>query len=188
MDMNFAVSCPLVRRSRLNPVFGHRLAHLIHASFRTRLAAVALASSLGLHLHQVGRRTCTSKLLSMPSTQLFRFTRLFLAVSFHLQSPAFTIGWPAPSHRSPGFARSAGEGFLLSLLAAGPQFSQCSEPRKPRPCIGICTTSGRTPQTSHGADTFRVRKQSREPRATVVLVFIALCPLTSSHHPGLLPP
>src|SRR5205823_4160221 len=50
--------------------FVHRLAHLIHASFRPRLAAVALALSLGLHLHQVGRRTCTSKLLNMPSTQL----------------------------------------------------------------------------------------------------------------------
>src|ERR1019366_6414105 len=53
--------------------FVHRLAHLIHASFRPRLAAVALASSLGLHLHQVGRRTCTSKLLNMPSTQLSRW-------------------------------------------------------------------------------------------------------------------
>src|SRR6202163_3239419 len=52
--------------------FVHRLAHLIHASFRPRLAAVALASSLGLHLHQVGRRTCTSKLLSMPSTHRHR--------------------------------------------------------------------------------------------------------------------
>jgi len=28
---------------------------------------------LGLHLHQVGRRTFTSKLLSMPSTQLTRW-------------------------------------------------------------------------------------------------------------------
>jgi len=36
------------------------------------LAAVALASSLGLHLHPVGRRTFTSKLLSMPSTQRSR--------------------------------------------------------------------------------------------------------------------
>jgi len=45
---------------------------LIHASFRPRLAAVALALSLALHLHQVGRKTCTSKLLSMPSTQLSR--------------------------------------------------------------------------------------------------------------------
>src|SRR5450759_1822023 len=57
----------------LYPVFVHRLAHLIHASFRPRLAAVALASSLGLHLHQVGRRTCTSKLLNMPSTQRSRW-------------------------------------------------------------------------------------------------------------------
>src|ERR1035437_2818598 len=53
----------------LYPVFVHRLAHLIHASFRPSLAAAALASSLGLHLHQVGRRTFTSKLLNMPSTQ-----------------------------------------------------------------------------------------------------------------------
>ncbi len=36
-------------------------------------ALVALASSLGLHLHQVGRRTFTSKLLSMPSTQRSRW-------------------------------------------------------------------------------------------------------------------
>src|SRR5271169_6526162 len=33
---------------------------------------VALALSLALHLHQVGRRTFTSKLLSMPSAQLSR--------------------------------------------------------------------------------------------------------------------
>ena len=37
------------------------------------LAAVALAFSLALHLHQVDRRTCTSKLLNMPSTQLYDF-------------------------------------------------------------------------------------------------------------------
>src|SRR5215472_13612222 len=54
-------------------VLVHRLAHLIHASFRPHLAAVALASSLGLHLHQVGRRTFTSKLLSMPSTRRSRW-------------------------------------------------------------------------------------------------------------------
>jgi hypothetical protein len=34
---------------------------------------VALASSLGLHLHQVGQRTFTSKLLNMPSTQRSRW-------------------------------------------------------------------------------------------------------------------
>jgi hypothetical protein len=43
------------------------------ASFRPRLATVALALSLGLHLHQVGRGTCTPKLLSMPSTLLNRY-------------------------------------------------------------------------------------------------------------------
>ena len=40
--------------------------------FQTPPAALALASSLGLHLHQVGLRTYTSKLLSMPSTQRSR--------------------------------------------------------------------------------------------------------------------
>src|SRR6516165_4564434 len=69
MDMNFAVSRPLVRRWRLISGFVHRLAHLIHASFRPRLAAVALASSLALTSIRVGGRTFTSKLLSMPSTQ-----------------------------------------------------------------------------------------------------------------------
>jgi hypothetical protein len=54
-------------------IFVHRLARLFNASFRPRLAAVALASSLGLHLHQVGQRTFTSKLLSMPSTQRSRW-------------------------------------------------------------------------------------------------------------------
>src|SRR5216683_6546169 len=52
--------------------FVHRLARLFNASFRPRLAAIALASSLGLDLHQVGQRTFTSKLLSMPSTQRSR--------------------------------------------------------------------------------------------------------------------
>src|SRR6266849_1311606 len=56
----------------LYPVFVHRLARLLHASFRPRLATIALAFSLALHLHQVGRRTFTSKLLSMPSTHRHR--------------------------------------------------------------------------------------------------------------------
>src|SRR5580704_6553343 len=36
------------------PIFVHRLARLLYASFRPRLAATALALSLTLHLHQVG--------------------------------------------------------------------------------------------------------------------------------------
>src|SRR6266478_9396228 len=53
-------------------MFVHRPARLLYASFRPRLAAIALALSLTLHLHQVGWRTFTSKLLSMPSTRLNR--------------------------------------------------------------------------------------------------------------------
>ena len=55
------------------PVFVHRLARLLYASFRPHLATIALAFSPALHLHQVGRRTLTSKLLTMPSTRLNRF-------------------------------------------------------------------------------------------------------------------
>src|SRR5260370_32129823 len=46
-----------------------------YASFRPHLAAVALAFSLALHLHQVGQGTFTPKLLNMPSTQLNRLRR-----------------------------------------------------------------------------------------------------------------
>src|SRR5271169_5290670 len=45
----------------LYPVLVHRLALLLYASFRPRLAAVALAFSLALHLHRVGQKTSTSK-------------------------------------------------------------------------------------------------------------------------------
>src|SRR4029077_1904536 len=54
------------------PVFVHRRARLLYASFRPRLAATALALLLTLHLHQVGWRTFTSELLNMPSTPLDR--------------------------------------------------------------------------------------------------------------------
>jgi hypothetical protein len=53
--------------------FVHRLARLLYASFRPRLAAIALAFSLALHLHQVGQGTLTPKPLSMPSTQVSRW-------------------------------------------------------------------------------------------------------------------
>ena len=64
------------------PVFVHRLAHLLYASFRPRLATVALAFSLALHRHQVGQGTFTPRLLNMPST------RLSLLRSFALGLPA----------------------------------------------------------------------------------------------------
>src|ERR1017187_1839065 len=43
MDVGFAVSCPLARcRRPRHPVFVHRLAPLLHASFRPRLATTPL--------------------------------------------------------------------------------------------------------------------------------------------------
>src|SRR5882762_1938815 len=69
MDMDFAVRCPLVRRLRL--VFG--FCPSTHAFARCFLQTPPRGGSpctlLALHLHQVGQRTFTSKLLSMPSTQ-----------------------------------------------------------------------------------------------------------------------
>src|SRR6202022_3822858 len=52
----------------LYPVLVHRLAPLLYASFRPRLAAIALALSQTLHLHQVGQRTFTSTLLKTRTT------------------------------------------------------------------------------------------------------------------------
>src|SRR5215471_20550894 len=68
------------------PVFVHRLARLIHASFRPRLAAIALASSLDLHLHQVGQRTFTSELPNMPGTQRSRCRAGRYALAFPTRS------------------------------------------------------------------------------------------------------
>src|SRR3989442_13397278 len=78
MDTDFAVSCPLVRRWRLISGFSPSTRTFAHASFA--LAAIALAFSLALHLHQVGRGTFTPQLLSMPSTQLSRFAAVVSAL------------------------------------------------------------------------------------------------------------
>src|SRR6266436_5738125 len=68
MDMDFAVRCPLVRCLRL--VFG--FCPSTHAFARCFLQTPPRGGSpctlLALHLHQVGQKTFTSKLLSMPST------------------------------------------------------------------------------------------------------------------------
>src|SRR5262249_30679601 len=73
MDMDFAVSSPLVRRSRLVSGSCPSTRTFAIRFFQTPPRGVALAFSLALHLHQVGQGTCTPKLLSMPSTPLTRF-------------------------------------------------------------------------------------------------------------------
>src|SRR5713101_310632 len=60
------------------PVFVHRLARLLHASFRPRLQTSDLAAAIALAFCYPSPpsgwgRTLTSKLLSMPSTQLSRW-------------------------------------------------------------------------------------------------------------------
>jgi hypothetical protein len=67
MDMGFAILCSLARHRRpIHPVFVHRPACLLYASFRPHLAVTPLRFAI-LHLHQVGRglsppscRTCTA--------------------------------------------------------------------------------------------------------------------------------
>src|ERR1017187_9044074 len=79
MDMDFAVSRPLVRHSRL--LFGFcpstRTFALCFLQTPPRSGSPCIIASP--YLHQVGQRTFTSKLLSMPSTRL------------KLQSAAFSV-------------------------------------------------------------------------------------------------
>jgi len=72
MDMDFAVSSPLVRRYRLVSGFCPSTRTFDPCFFQTPPHGGSPCFSLGLHLHQVGRRTFTSKLLNMPSTLLTR--------------------------------------------------------------------------------------------------------------------
>src|SRR2546430_2625376 len=62
MTVDFAISCSLVRPGRPRyPVFVHRAAALLHASFRPHLAMTPLRFA-NLRRHQAGWRTSTSKL------------------------------------------------------------------------------------------------------------------------------
>src|SRR5215470_10454600 len=78
MDMDFAVSCPLVRHSRLVSGFCPSIRTFAPRFLQTPPRGDSPCVSLALHLHQVGRRTLTSQLLSMPSTLLNRFAAVGL--------------------------------------------------------------------------------------------------------------
>jgi hypothetical protein len=74
MDMDFAVSGPLVRRLRLVPGSCPSTRTFAPRFLQTPPRGGSPCASLALHLHQVGRRTSTSrtstsKLLNMPSTR-----------------------------------------------------------------------------------------------------------------------
>src|SRR5262249_41169646 len=72
MDMDFAVRCPLVRCSRLVFGFCPSTRAFARCFLQTPPRGGSPCTLLALHLHQVGRRTFTSELLSMPSTQRTR--------------------------------------------------------------------------------------------------------------------
>src|SRR5215470_4427513 len=73
MDMDFAVRCPLVRCSRLVSGFCPSTRAFARCFLQTPPRGDSPCTLLALHLHQVERRTFTSKLLSMPSTQRSRW-------------------------------------------------------------------------------------------------------------------
>ena len=73
MDMDFAVSCPLVRRWRLVSGFCPSTRTFVPCFLQTPPRGGSPCIITRPYLHQVGQRTFTSKLLSMPSTQLTRW-------------------------------------------------------------------------------------------------------------------
>jgi hypothetical protein len=73
MDMDFAVSCPLVRRWRLVSGFCSSTRTFVPCFLQTPPRGGSPCIITRPYLHQVGQRTFTSKLLSMPSTQRSRF-------------------------------------------------------------------------------------------------------------------
>ena len=72
MDIEIAVSGPLVRRSRLVPGFCPSTRAFARCFLQTPPRGDSPCTLLALHLHQVEWRTFTSKLLSMHSTPLNR--------------------------------------------------------------------------------------------------------------------
>src|SRR5437764_1879671 len=72
MDMDFAIRCPLVRRLRLVSGFCSSARTFAPRFLQTPPRGDSPCASLTLHLHQVGQRTFTSELLSMPGTQRTR--------------------------------------------------------------------------------------------------------------------
>ena len=69
MDLDFAMCRPLVRRLRLISGFCSSARTFDPRFLQTPPRGGSLCVSLTLHLHQVGWKTFTSELLSMPGTQ-----------------------------------------------------------------------------------------------------------------------
>src|SRR5437660_11782337 len=119
MDMDFAVSCPLVRHSRLISGFCPSTRTFDPCFFRTPPRGGSPCISLGLHLHQVGRRTCTSTLLSMPSTQLNRFAVVVFAAVAWSEAPLKHWIWVYRQIDQPSFTKGASHDTASSTFHRG---------------------------------------------------------------------
>src|SRR6516165_12671662 len=101
MDMDFAVRCPLVRYSRLASGFCPSTRAFAWCFLQTPPRGDSPCTLLALHLHQVERRTFTSKLLSMPSTQRCRYRGIEVVAAVDngnlRESPASRARPPRPA-------------------------------------------------------------------------------------------
>src|SRR5258706_6388023 len=129
MDMDFAVSCPFVQRSRLNPVLVHQLARLLQASFRPRLATTPLRFANP----------------SPPSGWI---------EDFHLQAVDHarhtTKGPPGGPPRAPDGQNANGRGWLRTALGPSRHFDRVLPLRTDIDCIGrhvskVPISASRTP-------------------------------------------
>ena len=97
MYMDFAVRCPLVRYSRLASGFCPSTRAFAWCFLQTPPRGNSPCTLLTLHLHQVERRTFTSKLLSMPSTQRSRSRGIEACCSAETPTAGCLIG-PSGMH------------------------------------------------------------------------------------------
>src|SRR5271157_2603584 len=95
MDMDFAVSCPLVRRWRLVSGFCPSTRTFVPCFLQTPPRGDSPCIITRPYLHQVGRRTFTSELLSMPSTQRSRWRGGRLRVSWASSLEGVDLRWLA---------------------------------------------------------------------------------------------
>jgi hypothetical protein len=91
LDMDFAVRCPLVRCLRLVVGFCPSTHAFARCFLQTPPRGGSPCTLLALHLHQVGQKTFTSKLLSMPSAQRNRSRGRALRQAARSTRPVLTM-------------------------------------------------------------------------------------------------
>src|ERR1039457_6429585 len=104
MDMDFAVRCPLVRRWRLVSGFCPSTRTFVPCFLQTPPRGGSPCIITRPYLHQVGQRTFTSRLLSMPSTQRSRGTADACVIGVNYSFPWTTTISPYQRHLPPSLS------------------------------------------------------------------------------------